>query len=190
MSEESQKEYIYLDQEERAKFTLDKELQITTGSRPLLHFNHTFTEIWWSMFPNMPYPADYTLYNKRRRNDQVFAWCNCSDAYIYERKPSKSVFLTKLHQDIEKVACNAVIKKFCYFTLPKPIDEYKEAEDSYIKRLKEHLDIPISERDSVYSFILNKTDLEEEYYYLLMNYMDNAGYMEHGISIRCGYKSL
>lgn len=102
---------------------------------------------------------------------------------------SKSKFLTELNQDLEVVECNAILKKFTYIALPKPLSEYEE--DEYVQRLVRHLDTPTGERDSVYSYILSDPDLGPEgdfYHYLMMNCLENMGYMEHGTGIRAGYK--
>lgn len=41
---------------------------------------------------------------------------------------------------------------------------------------------------TIYSFIYGYLRITDEHYqYLLMNYLDNMGYMEHGSAIRCGW---
>jgi len=148
-------------------------------------FNHPYIEVWHSAFPGQSYPKDYKTYLAATR----LPWCGCGGtAFAVPDKPSISPFLNILANDIVIVTCNAVIKKFKYLSLPKSLEEYKKLEDEYVKAVVKHLDTPNKDRISVYVFIQEELKIEPEYEYLLMNYLETAGYMEHGTSIRVGYK--
>lgn len=148
--------------------------------RPLRHpiSEHPF----FPLLSKTKYYQNYLQYN--------FPWCACSEPFAKVDTPSKSQFLTTLMQDVTDVTCPMEFLRELlphYLCLRKDIDAYEANEDEYIKRAREHLRIPISNRSSIYEFIQNDLDLEPEYHYLLMNYLDNAGYMDHGVAIRCGW---
>jgi len=173
-----------MDSEEQEDLSLKEDPEVEGATQHIL-FSHPLGELFWNS--GIAYPKSYKEYLNYKRNEQVFMWCSCSGAYSVAPNPSRSKFLTELARDLERVQCNAVFKTFSYLKLPKPLYEYVKSEDKYVQDLKNHLDIPMQYRNSVYTLIL-EMDLEEEYHYLLMNYMDNMGYMEHGVGIRCGYK--
>lgn len=123
------------------------------------------------------------------QEERIFGWCDCSGPRPAQDAVSKSKFLTLLHQDLQLVRCDAVIYKFRYLTLPKPIASYKENEDDYTRRAIEHLDTEANKRKNICNFIAD-LGIEPGFDYLLMNYLDNAGYTDHGISIRNSFKKL
>lgn len=155
----------------------------------LIYSNDPFKDRWRTTFGHLPYPREYQDYLPSRQEGRVFRWCKCRESRPEQNTVSKSHFLTQLHRDIQLMHCDAVISKFSYLQLPKPIADYKDDEDDYVRRAMEYLDPDIQERNSIYSFTA-EPGLEPGFDYLLMNYLDNTGYMEHGISLRCGYKCI
>jgi hypothetical protein len=139
-------------------------------------------KFWFSrsgLMPNMPCMIGGGIPIKLP--DNVFNWCACSSDFIQESKfRSKSEFLNLLMTDLTTSDDHLV--------LPKPISEYAEFEDEYVIKVRSHLEIPIANRTSIYTYIL-EFELTDVYDYLLMNYLENAGYMDHGSGIRCGWKA-
>ena len=105
---------------------------------------------------------------------KIFPWCGCSEEFTKLDKPSDSVFLTNLMTDL--------LVDHDHLVLPRPLSEYMALEDDYIVKTRAHLAKPISDRASIYSYVM-ELESDPVYQYLLMNYLENAGYMRHSLRL-------
>lgn len=151
-------------------------------------FNHPLDEVL--AFSGIPISPQYKKYKENMKNGKVFNWCSCGNSLVLEPKEkSKSCFMNQLLSFIKIEKVDSILKKFEYILINKNIEQLKNMEDEYIKKCKcfmKHFKNTEETDISLYTFV-HKLNIEEDYEYLLMFYLEHQGYIEHGIAIRCAW---
>lgn len=123
---------------------------------------------------------EMTEYLVHSRNGLIFKWCPCSESGPDPGAVSVSVFLTKLHRDLREIKRSSL----SYLVLPKPLHAYQSDEDTYVDQLKAYIRRPMDQRIAAHLYCQQELNLEPGFDYLLLNYLENIGFMHHGCSIR------
>jgi hypothetical protein len=148
---------------------------------PEIRFSHPASEVYGPSLPKELVDKK-TAYSEGR----VFSLCGCSEIGVSEVEelkmvPAPTAFLQRLIDDITVVRMNLMTGPHCYLLLGKPISEYEE--DDMVQKCRQFLKNP--EGMSFYEYV--QSLVPPKWDYLLMHYIENAGYCQHGVSIRCAY---
>lgn len=160
-----------------------------------LKFNHPIEEWYW--MNNISIPEVYTQYKQHRRAGLVFELCSCSmvnPAEIHKLSGTKSPFLKKLVADMTYLPISFIGPYFKpyrinYLKLAHDIATYKVQEDTYVQSCIALLKNQANPKPQIVSLgeHIQLLGIEPGWDYILMHYLENAGYCSHGINITSAF---